>query len=68
MPSTSEKNAKQINPVWKRWAKSMTKMENTKSDIENTPSPHGPRWTHNMILHWKKQIKQWGELEPEKYL
>lgn len=68
MPSTAKKNGKEINPVWKRWDTSMKKMVSTKLDIENNPSPHGKRWTHSMILHWKKQIKLWEELEPEKHL
>ena len=67
MPSTANSTRRRINRDWKQWQLALRVLRKTRRKVAKEYSPHGPKWTHNMLLHWDGKIDDLLKTEPPKY-
>lgn len=59
---------RRISRDWKQWLTALRQLRAIRRKVAKEYSPHGPKWTHNMLLHWDKKIDDLLAREPPKYL
>ena len=68
MLSTANNVRRRIDPGWKSWFAALRSLRKTRRKIAKEYTPHGPKWKHNMLVHYDRKIVQLLEAEPPKYI
>ena len=68
MLSTAPSVRQHIRRDWKQWLLAVRVLRKTRRKIAKEYSPHGPKWTHNMLAHYDGKIAELLKEEPQKYV
>lgn len=68
MLSTESKIRRHISRDWKQWLLALRVLRKTRRKIAKDYSPHGEKWTHNMLVHYDGKIDDLLKSEPPKYI
>lgn len=59
---------RRINPAWKQWKAALVQLRKIRRRTRDMTTPHGEKWTYNMVAHYDRlEVKALAN-EPEKYL